>query len=178
MRSIGLVAATLIVVAAAAGCAPAQAPEPAAPAATLRPAATVTPAVGLTRAELVRALGNESLIVTDTQSVIRPSEAALLADAPRAIYQVVLPADPTKGYVVVYEFPDPERAAAAAAEQQAWLATGPGRVQRPQGTVTIIRQVGSTVVYYDWLPGASHDDSAAGIQTALETVGVGFPVPN
>jgi len=179
MRQIaGLIGAMVILAVAAVGCDPGQAPAPSAPVATVRPAATVTPAVGLIRAELVRALGTQNLILTDTQSVIRPSEAALLADAPRAIYQVVLPADPTKGYVVVYEFPDPARAAAAAAEQQAWLATGPGRVQRPQGTVTIIRQVGSTVVYYDWLPGASRDDSAAGIQTALEAVGVGFPVPN
>jgi len=62
--------------------------------------------------------------------------------------------------------------------QQAYLGTGPGRVQTPQGTVTLIRQVGSTVVLYDWLPAAAQDPSAAGIQTALEGLGVGFPVAN
>ncbi len=100
------------------------------------------------------------------------------ADAPRAVYQVLLPKDPTKGFIVVYEFLDSSRAAQAAAEQQAYLATGPGRVQRPQGTVTVIRQVGPTVVLYDWLPAASQDPSAVGIQAALETLGTGFPVAN
>jgi hypothetical protein len=171
-------AALAAVLLTAAGCATTDAPVQSLPVATVGPDRTVTPAVGLTRAELVRVLGGQNLVLSDTQAPIRPSESALLAPAPRAVYQVVLPKDPTRGYIVVYEFPDPGRAATAAAEQQAYLATGPGRVQRPQGTVTIIRQVGNTVVYYDWLPGASLDDSAAGIQTALETLGVGFPVPN
>jgi hypothetical protein len=94
------------------------------------------------------------------------------------VYQVLLPKDPTKGFFVVYEFADQSRAAAAATEQQAYLGTGPGRVQHPQGTVTLIRQVGSTVILYEWLPAASQDPSAAGIQTALETLGTGYPVPN
>ena len=46
-------------------------------------------------------------------------------------------------------------AAAAAAEEQAYLASGPGRVQTPQGTVTVIRQLGTSVILYSWLPGAS-----------------------
>ena len=44
--------------------------------------------------------------------------------------------------------------------------------------MTVIRQVGSTVVLYEWLPGVSQDPSAAGIQAALETLGTGYPVPN
>ena len=44
------------------------------------------------------------------------------------------------------------------------------------GTVHVIREVGTTVVIYDWLPEAANDKSAPGIQTALETLGVGFPV--
>ena len=117
-------------------------------------------------------------MLADSQAAVRPAEAPLLGAAPRAVYQVLLPKDPTRGFIVVYEFADPARAAAAATEQQAYLATGPGRVQRPQGTVTVIRQVGSTVVLYTWLPGASQDPSAAGIQAALETLGTGYPVPN
>jgi hypothetical protein len=138
----------------------------------------VTPTVNQTRAALVVALGGQSLILTDSQAAVRPAEAALFAAAPRALYQVTLPADPDKGFIHVYEFADPARAAAAAAEQQAYLATGPGRVQTPQGTVTTIRQVGSTVVYYQWLPNAAKDPSAVGIQTALESLGIGFPVAN
>ena len=147
------------------------------PAATA-PGQTVSPAVGLTRGALVQALGQHNLVLSDSQAPVRPAEAPLLAGAPRAVYQVLLPKDPTKGFIVVYEFPDEASATAAATQQQAYLATGPGRVQRPQGTVSIIRQLGTTVIFYDWLPGASQDDTAPGIQAALETVGTGYPVAN
>jgi len=149
---------------------------PAVPVESIGPGRTVSPAVNQTRIELVQALGAHNLVLTDTQAPVRPAEASLLAAAPRAVYQVILPKDPSHGYIVVYEFPDPASAAAAAAQQQAYLATGPARVQTPLGTVSIIRQVGSTVVFYDWLPAGSPDDSTPGIQAALETLGVGFPV--
>jgi len=149
---------------------------PAVPVESIGPGRTVSPAVNQTRIELVRALGTHNLVLTDTQAPVRPAEAPLLAAAPRAVYQVILPKDPTHGYIVVYEFPDPASAAAAAAQQQAYLATGPARVQTPLGTVSIIRQFGSTVVFYGWLPAGSPDDSTPGIQAALETLGVGFPV--
>ncbi len=171
-------AALAIMLLLVAGCAPAEGPVQSVPVASVGPDRTVSPTVALTRAALVSALGAHNLVLTDSQAPVRPAEAASLAAAPRAVYQVTLPKDPDKGYIVVYEFADPTLAAAAAAEQQAYLATGPGRVQTPQGTVTIIRQVGNTVVLYDWLPGAAQDDAAPGIQTALETLGIGFPVPN
>ncbi len=41
----------------------------------------------------------------------------------------------------------------------------------------MIRQVGSTVVLYSWLPEAAADPSAPEIQAALETLGLGIPVP-
>lgn len=148
------------------------------PVGSVGPAKTVSPAVDETRAELVRVLAAQSLVLSDTQTPVRKAESPLMTAAPRAVYQVVLPKDPNKGYIVVYEFTDPGLAATAAAEQQAYLGTGPGRVQTPQGTVTLIRQVGSTVVLYDWLPAAAQDPSAAGIQAALEGLGVGFPVAN
>ncbi|MFL5723229.1 MAG: hypothetical protein ACJ78H_07560 [Chloroflexota bacterium] len=161
----------------AAGCATA-APVATVPAATVAPTRTVTPTVNQTRAALVAALGSHNLILTDSQAPIRPAEAPLLAGAPRAVYQVTLPKDPDKGFIVVYEFPDTAGAATAAGEEQAYLATGPGRVQTPQGTVSVIRQVGSTVVFYQWLPGASKDPAAPGIQDSLESLGIGFPIPN
>jgi hypothetical protein len=77
---------------------------------------------------------------------------------------------------VVYEFADAARASDAAAEEQQYLESGPGRVQTPEGTVHVIRQVGSTVVLYDWLPGAAQDPRAPDVQRVLETVGVGYPV--
>jgi hypothetical protein len=169
---------SLVLALAVVGCAASGAPSPVVPVVTVGPAMTVTPAVNLTRVELARVLGDRNLVLSDSQAAMRPAEAPLLGAAPRAVYQVLLPKDPTKDFIVVYEFRDPARAAEAATEQQAYLATGPGRVQRPQGTVTIIRQVGSTVILYDWLPGASLDPSAAGIQDALETLGIGYPVPD
>jgi hypothetical protein len=146
--------------------------------ASVGPAMTVSPTVNETRAELVRALGAHQLVLTDTQAAVRPAESPLLTAAPRAVYQVILPKDPNRGFIVVYEFTDPAHAAQAAAEERAYLGSGPGRVQTPQGTITIVRQVGSTVVLYAWLPGAAQDPSAPDIQTALETVGIGYPVPN
>lgn len=174
--TLGLAVGSVFLVAGA--CASPEGPVRTFPVASIGPGRTVTPAVNQTRAELIRALGERNLVLTDTQAAVRPAEAALLTVAPRAVYQVILPKDPSRGLIVVYEFSDGARAAEAAAEQQAYLASGPGRVQTPQGTVTIIRQVGPTVVLYTWLPAAAQDPSAAGIQGALETIGVGFPVPN
>jgi len=171
VMTLGLGAAVVL-----AGCGSSEVPGISAPAASIAPGRTVTPAVSQTRVDLVRALGSHNLVLTDTQAPVRPPEAPLFGAAPRAVYQVLLPKDPTRGFIVVYEFPDAGRAVAAAAEQQAYLATGPARVQTPLGTVSIIRQVGPTVLFYEWLPEGSLDDSAPGIQAALETLGVGFPV--
>ena len=165
------------VVIAIAGCAATEAPGPSLAAPSARPSTGITPAVGQTRGELFRVLGARNLVLGDTQTPVKPAEAPLFAAAPRAVYQVLLPKDPTRGLIVVYEFRDASSAAAAATQQASYLATGPGRVQTPEGTVTVIRQVGSTVVYYSWLPTAAKDPSAAGIQAALETLGVGYPVP-
>lgn len=159
-----------------AGCAPAETSVTTFPPASVGPSRTVSPAVNQTKAELVRVLGEANLVLADTQAPVRPAEAPLLSGAPRAIYQVTLPADPTRGFIVVYEFSDAGRAADAAAEEQRYLASGPGRVQTPEGTVYVLRQVGSTVVLYDWLPGAAQDPRAPDIQRVLETLGVGFPI--
>ena len=158
------------------GCATPEPPVATFPPASVGPSRTVSPAVNQTRAELVRVLGDHNLVLADTQAPVRPAEAPLLSGAPRAVYQVTLPADPTRGFIVVYEFSDAGRAADAAAEEQRYLASGPGRVQTPEGTVHVLRQVGSTVVLYDWLPGAAEDPRAPDIQRALETIGVGFPI--
>jgi hypothetical protein len=132
----------------------------------------------LTRAALVDALGQQHLVLQDTQSPFRPPEAAILAGAPRAVYQVILPEDLDQGYIVVYELRDPPLALQAAQEQAAYLATGPGRVNFPLGAVHVIRQVGSSVVLYSWNPGGAKDPSTPNVQVALETVGLGVPVPN
>jgi hypothetical protein len=158
------------------GCATSEPPGQTFPQASVGPAATVSAAVTQTRAALVTALAQHQLVLTDTQAPVRPAESPLLTAAPRAVYQVVLPKDPTRGYIVVYEFPDTSSATTAAAEEQHYLETGPGRIQAPQGSVQVLRQVGVTLVLYDWLPGAAQDPAAPEIQQALETLGVGFPI--
>lgn len=175
-RPVRSILALAIAIGVVAGCGTGDGSVTTYPPASSGPGRTVTPAVSQTRAALVTALGTERLVLRDVVTPYRPAEGPLLANAPRAIFQVTLPDDPDKGFIVVYEFLDPGRAADAAAEQQRYLATGPGKVQTPQGTVHVIRGVGTTVVIYDWLPQAANDASAPGIQASLETLGVGYPV--
>ncbi len=174
MKAVALAAVCLAL--AAAGCATTETPGQTFPVASIGPATTVSPAVNQTHAALVAALADHQLVLTDTQTPVRPVESPLLVNAPRAVYQVVLPKDPTRGYIVVYEFQDASSAAIAAAEEQHYLETGPGRIQSPQGSVQVLRQVGVTLMLYNWLPGAAQDPAAPEIQPALETLGVGFPV--
>lgn len=177
-RRVARLALGLLVVVSVAACGATDVPGRTFPVESIGPDRTVTPTVNQTRAELVRVLGQHNLILTDTQAPVRKAEAPLLTTAPRAVYQVTLPKDPGKGFIVVFEFRDPAQAAAAGAEEQRYLASGPGRVQTPQGTVYVLRQVGSTLVLYDWLPGAAQDDAAPGIQAALESLGTAFPIPD
>lgn len=180
LRRCGRLASVVLAIASvgvfASACAPTEQAAPTVPPASIGPDKTVSPAVNQTRVELVLALGAANLALADTRTPVRPAESPLLATAPRAVFQVTLPTDPTRGYIVVYEFADASRAADAAAEEQRYLASGPGRVQVPEGTVHVLRQVGSTIVLYDWLPGAARDPAAPAIQRALETLGIGFPI--
>lgn len=137
-----------------------------------------SPAVEATRAELVRVLGDHRLVLQDPQQAFRPAEGPALAGTPRAIYQVILPDDPGAGYIVVYELRDPTTATAAGADQAAYLASGPGRVQTPIGTRHILRQVGSTLVLYSWNPDGVSDERAPEIQAALETLGTPIDIPS
>lgn len=171
--SAALLAAVLI---ALTGCATSDPALVTYPPGSAAPDTPVSAAVTQTRAEIAAALAARRLTLSDTQTPHRPAEAPLLATAPRAVYQAWLPEDPSKGLIVVYEFRDTQRAAEAAAEQQRYLATGPGRVQSPEGTKHVIRGVGTTVIVYDWLPGAANDPTAPDIQAALETLGIGYPV--
>lgn len=147
------------------------------PLSSARPATAAPAAVGGTRADLVRVLGEQNLVLQDAPVDFRPAEGPALASAPRSVYQVILPEDPTHGYVVVYALRDVVTAAAAGADQAAYLATGPGRVQMPIGTQHVIRQVGASVVLYSWIPGSSPDERTPLIADALSSLGVGIDVP-
>ncbi len=177
-RARAIVLAACLAVAAAACAAPSTGGTTTYPPPSTAPNLDVSPAVGQTRAEIAAALAQHQIQLLDSQVPYRPAEGPILANAPRAVYQAALPADPTHGYIVVYELRDTSRAAEAAAEQRLYLETGPGRVQTPLGTVHVIRGVGTTVIVYDWLPGASTDPSAPDVQAALETIGIPYPVGN
>ena len=61
--------------------------------ASIGPDRTVSPVVDGTRAELVRVLGERSVILDDVDTPVRPAEGPTLTYAPRAVYQAQLPAD-------------------------------------------------------------------------------------
>jgi hypothetical protein len=167
-----------VIAGALAACAPGDGPILATfPAGTLGPARTAGPAAARTRVELVRVLGERNLVLRDTEAPFRPPEDVTFTTTPRAIYQVVLPNAPTEGFIVVYEFPDATTAAEAAADQAAYLATGPARVQSAFGARHVMRLVGSTVVLYSWVPEGAADERQPDIQPALETLGTGVPIP-
>jgi len=170
--------ASATAVLAVAACAPGGLSVASFPAGSIGPAGTAGTVVAQTRSEIVRAIGEHNLVLQDTEAPFRPAEDLAFTTAPRAVYQVILPDAPSEGYIVVYEFPDPSAAAEAATEQAAYLATGPARVQTPFGTRHVMRLVGSTVVLYSWVPDGVTDKRQPEIQPALETLGVGVPIPS
>ncbi len=172
-------AVALLLVALVGACAPGGGVSVASfPPGTLGPARTAGAAAAQTRIELVRVLGQHNLILQDSEAPFRPPEDTAFTTTPRALYQVILPNAPSEGFIVVYEFSDATTAAEAAADQAAYLATGPARVQSAFGTRHVIRLVGSTVVLYSWVPEGAADERQPGIQAALETLGIGVAVPS
>jgi hypothetical protein len=149
-----------------------QAPE------SIGPTTTAGAAAAQTRGEIAAALKTVAAEFGDATRPYRPAESGRLVDAPRALYQVVLPDQPDAGYIVVYEFPDSAHAVDAGNEEAGYLGTGNGKVQFPLGTQHVLRQVGSTLILYSWLPAASSDPTAANVAQALGTLGIGFTVPS
>ncbi|HEX7473802.1 MAG TPA: hypothetical protein VF323_12025 [Candidatus Limnocylindrales bacterium] len=139
--------------------------------------ASYPPVVADTRRLVVDALGRDGLTLQDATQPFRPPESPSMTGAPRGVFQVVLPADPTHGYLVIYGFRDAPTAVAAAQDQAAYIGSGPGRIQFPPDTQTVIRQVDTTVIVYSWSPANSTDTRADSIPTDLSTVGIGVPVP-
>ncbi|HEY8870495.1 MAG TPA: hypothetical protein VIM30_14055 [Candidatus Limnocylindrales bacterium] len=167
---------------ATAGCGPAgRGASPAMnvtyPPASAGPVLASDPAVQELRTRLATGLAARGLLLADANVPYRPAEAAPFAAAPRAVFQVQLPADPTGGFVSIYAFADTAAATSAARAQADFLATGPVRVQSALGTMQVIRIVGTNVIYFHWLPAAA-DPSESGIQAVLETIGTPAIVPS
>lgn len=148
---------------------------------TFPPAGATTGTAGgaaaVTRGEVAQALATVGIQVEDAARSYRPAEAPAFATAPRIVVRAILPDDPDRGLLVIYEFLDPAAATAAAEAQAAYVASGVGRVQFPNETRFVIRVLGSTAIFYAWSPAVSLDARAADIATALETVGIGVAVP-
>lgn len=124
-----------------------------------------------TRELVVQALSQASFQVTDPQTPYRPGESPALVDVPRRVLQVVLPADPSGGYVVIYELPSANDADRVGREFAAYLASGTGAIQYPRDEQFVIRRVGPTLVFFAWSPSVSPDPSVARVASALATVG-------
>jgi hypothetical protein len=163
-----------------AACAPA-APVPGTnpPSTAVGTAPALSASVSTTADRIAAALGSVGLTATalPPQPVtFRPGESPLLAAAPRLVLQALLPGDPGRGFIVVYDFVDDAAAATAGAEMAGYLATGPGRIQFPNDARHVLRQVGPTLVFFTWSPAASPDPKVGALAAALETVGTEIPI--
>jgi hypothetical protein len=151
------------------------------PTTTYPPVGVTAPPAGAaaeaTAREAILALGAAGLPTSPADSTYRPPEGPAFAAAPRMVLQARLPDDPDHGFIVVYEFASPAVATAAATEQAAYIASGPGRVQFVPDTRYVLRTLGSTAVFYFWSPGSVTDARAADVATALETLGQAVPIP-
>jgi hypothetical protein len=179
VRRLVFAAALVAASALGAGCGIAAQGSPAAvPLASAGPTPVAGNATAVTRGAIVRALSSVAVQFGDATTPYRPPESARLRDAPRSVFQVVLPDQPNAGFILVYEFRDEATAVDAANEEAGYLGTGAARVQQPFGTQHVIRQLGPTLILYSWLPSASSDPTAGDVGAALNTIGVGFTVPN
>lgn len=148
------------------------------PVPSVGPAATAGPAAAQTRVAIASALSAVAVQLGDATRPYRPAESGRLLNAPRAVYQVVLPDQPDAGFIVVYEFPDSASAIDAGNEEAGYLGTGPGRVQFPLGMRHVLRAVGTTLILYSWLPAASSSPVPGQVADALGSLGIGFTVPS
>ena len=168
-------AAVLVMLAiASAGCRAAATPPPG-PDPT--PRHTISPAVAGAQVQLEGALRARGLVLQPTELTVRPGEPPTLMAVPRRAFRAVLPEDEAGALVLVYELPDPSAAASAAAALAAFVTSGPGRVQYPPDVRFVLRQVGSTIVFFPWSPSSSPDARTADVAAAVASVGTEVPIP-
>jgi hypothetical protein len=140
---------------------------------------TPPPASGRTdaaRAAVIQALAAAGLQGGAPDRAYVPPEGARFASAPRTVVQVQLPNETSPRFIALYAFDSPAEAAAAAAEQAAHVARGPGKVYFPSDSRFTIRQLDSVVAFFSWSPGNS-DPRAMAIETALQMIGTAVPIP-
>jgi hypothetical protein len=135
-------------------------------------------ATAATRQAVVGALAAAGLQAADATRPFRPPEGALLAAAPRTVLQVPLAQDPDGGWIVIYALDSPDDAGVAAKDHATYLGSNIGRGLYASGTRFVLQVVGSTVVFFSWLPSASPDPKTATIAQTLVAIGTEVPVPN
>ncbi len=172
---VALLVAHLVVALVLAGCGFA-ASEAVSPTATPTALPSVPTSIALTASEVEAALRRVGIGLIRPQTPFRPGESTALMDAPRAVYQAVLNDDPDHGFIVIYDFGDAATAYAAGQEMAVYLASGPGRVQFPIDVHAVLREVGTTLVFFTWSPAGAVDPRTGDVETALDTVGQGIPV--
>jgi len=127
--------------------------------------------------QVVGALGARGLQAAESIRAYRPVEGPLVAAAPRTIVQVTLPEDPNHGFIVIYALSSPQAAQDAAEDQAGYIAAGiGGGVLNPPGTQYALQVLGSSVVFFSWLPATSPDPRTGEIAEALATLGVAVPI--
>lgn len=153
----------------------AAATRPPEPDPTPRP--TISPTVAATQVQLDGALRARGLVLQPTDLTVRPGEPPSFSAVPRTAFRAILPEDPEGELIVVYELPDPGAAATAATELAAHITSGPGRVEYPSDVRFVLRQAGSTLVFFPWSPGSSPDPRTPDVAAAVATVGTEVPIP-
>lgn len=173
-----LAAALVALSIAAGGCGIAANTSPAVvPSTDAGPTPLAGAATAATFGAIRAALSSVAVQIGSATRPYRPAESGRLRDAPRTVYQVVLPDQPDAGFIVVYEFRDAAAAVDAGNEEAGYLGSGAAKVQFPTGTQHVLRALGPTLILFSWLPAASSDPSPGNVATALGSLGVGFAIP-
>jgi hypothetical protein len=136
------------------------------------PAGALTDA---TESVVIAALGSVGLSAMEAPLPYRPSEGALLANAPRTVLQVTLPDDPNGAFIVIYAMQSPQAAEVAASEQAELITSNRGGAF-PRESRFSLRVVGNAVVLFTWIPEAAVDPRTARIEEALLSVGSEVPI--
>ena len=175
MRRAGILALVVLAGWTLAGCGIGASTVPL-PIAAPSPSQVLSAGAGATAGQVTAAVRAAGVVVEPATVPYRPAESPLLSAAPRLVLRAILPGDDGHGFVVVYDFADASAAYAAGTEMARYLASGPGRIQFPNDARHVIRQVGSTIVFYTWSSANSPEPEAATVATALETLGLGIPI--
>ena len=119
------------------------------PSVAVSPAASASASMTATASQIGASLRAAGLLSAVASVPYRPAESPTLTRR-RGSCSRPPPGDDRQGFVVIYDFPDAGRAYAAGPRWPTTSRTGPGRVQFPNDASFVMRQVGSTLVFYTW----------------------------